>query len=50
MGRLIPAGTGAERYQNIGVQVSKLPGFELNLDLIKDEKPEEEEVAADSES
>jgi DNA-directed RNA polymerase subunit beta' len=50
MGRLIPAGTGAERYQNIGVQVAKLPGFELNLDLIKDEESEEEEVATDSES
>ena len=35
MGKLIPAGTGNKQYQNIGVHVAKLPGFDEEI------KPEE---------
>jgi len=29
MGRLVPAGTGARKYQNMGVTPTKLPGFDF---------------------
>jgi DNA-directed RNA polymerase subunit beta' len=41
MGRLVPAGTGARKYQNMGVVPAKLPGF----DLLKKSKVTEETAA-----
>ncbi|MDH5542957.1 MAG: DNA-directed RNA polymerase subunit beta' [Nitrospinota bacterium] len=40
MGRLIPAGTGSMQYQNIGIHIAKLPGFELKLEEAKEEEEE----------
>lgn len=45
MGRLIPAGTGAMRYQNVSISVAKLPGFEH----IVEKEAEKEEVTEKSE-
>ncbi len=46
MGRLVPAGTGAQRYQGISIGVAKLPGFDhLTQEEATVDAEKEEEVA-----